>query len=160
MIWRLARVTMTFSAAVLAITLVGSAQSKDPFVGTWKMNPAKSSYSPGPVPKSITSIYEAAGKGYKVSVTNESASGKTQYGYTTNADGTDAKLTGNNPNADTIAVRRIDANTLESVSKMGGKTTITQRNVLSADGKSRTVTTTGTDPKGQKVHNVAVFERQ
>ena len=32
MIWRLARVTMTFSAAVLAITLVGSAQSKDPFV--------------------------------------------------------------------------------------------------------------------------------
>ena len=90
--------------------------------------------SPGPIPKSITSIYEEAGKGYKVSVTNESASGKTQYGYTTNADGTDAKLTGNNPNADTIAVRRIDANTLESISKMGGKTTITQRNVLSADG--------------------------
>ena len=48
MIWRLARVTMTFSAAVLAITLVVSAQSKDPFVGTWKMNPAKSSLLAGP----------------------------------------------------------------------------------------------------------------
>ena len=94
-----------------------------------------------------------------MSVTTGSASGKTQYGYTTNADGTDAKLTGNNPNADTIAVRRIDANTLESVSKMGGKTIITQRNVLSADGKSAP-SRRRNQSKGQKVNNVAVFERQ
>ena len=46
------------------------------------------------------------------------------------------------------------------MSKQGGKVTITQRNVVAADGKSRTVTTTGTDPKGQKVNNVAVFEKQ
>lgn len=160
MILRLARVATLLTAAVLAVTLVGHAQSTDPFVGTWKMNPAKSKYSPGPMPKSITSIYEASGKGYKVSVTNEAASGNAQYSYTTNADGTDSKVSGNNPNADTITVRRIDSRTLESVSKQGGKVTITQRNVIAADGKSRTVTTTGTDPKGQKVHNVAVFERQ
>ena len=83
-----------------------------------------------------------------------------QYGYTTNLDGKDSPLTGNNPNADTLAVRRIDAQTLEAVSKKGGKVTITQRNVLSADGKTRTVTTTGTDAQGQKVNNVAVFEKQ
>jgi hypothetical protein len=59
-----------------------------------------------------------------------------------------------------LAVRRIDASTLESVSKRGGKVTITQRNVVSADGKTRTVTTTGNDAQGQKVNNVAVFERQ
>ena len=47
-----------------------------------------------------------------------------------------------------------------SVGKKGGKVTITQRNALSADGKSRTVTTTGTDAQGQKVSNVAVFEKQ
>ena len=157
---RLARVTTILSAAVLAATLVANAQSKDPFVGTWKLNPAKSKYSPGPTPKNITSIYEAAGQGYKVSVTNESPSGTVQYGYTTNLDGKDSTLTGNNPNADTITVKRIDPQTLESVSKKGGKVTITQRNVLSTDGKTRTVTTTGTDAQGQKVNNVAVFEKQ
>ena len=51
---RLARVTTILSAAVLAAILVANAQSKDPFVGTWKLNPAKSKYSPGPTPKSIT----------------------------------------------------------------------------------------------------------
>jgi hypothetical protein len=157
---RLARVTTILSAAVLAATMVANAQSKDPFVGTWKLNPAKSKYDPGPTPTSITTIYEAAGQGLKVSVTNESASGKVQYGYTTNLDGKDSTLTGNNPNADTLAVRRIDARTLETVSKKGGKVTITQRNVLSTDGKTRTVTTTGTDAQGQKVNNVAVFEKQ
>ena len=160
MMSRLARVTMILSAAVLAVALPANAQSKDPFVGTWKLNVAKSKYSPGPTPKSITSTYEAAGQGIKVSVKNESASGATQYSYTTNLDGKDVAVTGNNPNADMVVVRRIDPRTLEVVSKRGGKVTITQRNVLSADGKTRTVTTTGTDPQGRKVSNVAVFERQ
>ena len=59
-----------------------------------------------------------------------------------------------------VAVKRIDAHTLESVMKKGGKVTTTQRNVVSADGKMRTVTTTGTDGQGQKVNNVAVLEKQ
>ncbi len=159
MIPRLARVTMIVSAAVLALSLPAIAQSKDPFVGTWRANIAKSKYS-GAAPKSVTSTYEAAGKGYKLSVKNESASGTVQYSYTTNLDGKDVPVTGNNPRADMLAVRRIDERTLESVSKMGGKVTITQRNVVSADGKTRTVTTTGTDAKGQKVNDVVVFERQ
>ena len=100
---KLVRVTMMVSAAVLAATLVANAQSKDPFVGTWTLNVAKSKYSPGPVPKSITSTYEAAGKGYKVAVKNQTGTGTIEYGYTTNLDGKKSKLTGNNPNADTIA---------------------------------------------------------
>ena len=157
---KVARVTMILSAAVLSAVLAANAQSKDPFVGTWTLNVAKSTYSPGPVPKSITSTYEAAGKGYKVAVTNISGTGKVEYGYTSSLDGKDVPVTGNNPNADTLAVRRIDARTLEMVSKKGGKVTLTQRNVLSVDGKTRTVTTTGIDATGQKVHNVAVFEKK
>jgi hypothetical protein len=156
-----ARVVTCLAIGLFALTSLASAQSKDPFVGNWRMNVAKSKYTPGPAPKSITSTYEAAGKGYKVSVKNEPASGAVQqYSYTSNLDGADAPVTGNNPNADTIAVKRIDANTLELVSKKGGKVTTTQRNVVSADGKTRTVTTTGTDAQGQKVNNVAVFEKQ
>jgi hypothetical protein len=161
MIRRFARVTMIISAAVLATAVLASAQSKDPFVGNWRLNAANSKYTPGPAPKSITSTYEAAGKGYKVSVKNEPASGpEQQYSYTTNLDGKDSPVTGNNPNADMIAVKRIDDRTLELVNKKGGKVTTTQRNAVSADGKTRTVTTTGTDAQGQKIDNVAVFEKQ
>lgn len=158
---KVARAGLALAVGAFMLTLIVSAQSKDPFVGSWRLNAAKSKYTPGPAPKSITSSYEAAGKGYKISVRSEPASGSgTEYSYTTSLDGADAKVTGNNPNADTIAVKRIDANTLEHVSKKGGKVTIIQRNVVSADGKSRTVTTSGTGAQGQKVSNVAVFEKQ
>jgi hypothetical protein len=157
----LARVTMILAAAVFAVGVLASAQSKDPFVGSWRMNVAKSKYSPGPAPKSVTSTYEAAGQGYRISVKNEPASGAVQqYSYTTNLDGKDTAMTGNNPNADMVAVKRIDTHTLEMVNKKGGKTTTTQRNVVAKDGKTRTVTTTGVDAQGQKVNNVAVFEKQ
>ena len=156
---KLTRLTTMTSAAVLLAVVMIYGQSNDPFVGTWTLNAAKSKYTPGPAPKGITSTYEAAGKGYKVTVKNDTGAGTVQYSYTTNLDGKESKVIGNNPNADTIDTRRIGPRTLEAVSKKGGKVTITQRNTLSADGKTRTVTTTGTDALGQKVHNVAVFEK-
>ena len=57
-------------------------------------------------------------------------------------------------------MKRIDANTLETVARKLGKITTTQKNVVAADGKSRTVTTTGTNAQGEKVNNVAVYERK
>ena len=161
MIARLARITVLLSAAALVLVFVATAQSPDPFVGTWRLNVAKSKYSPGPPPKSQAATYEAAGQGYKVSVKIEPATGPVQqWSYTSNLDGKDTPITGNNPNADMVAVKRVDAHRLESVNKKGGKVTTTQRNVVSADGKTRTVTTTGVDGQGQKVNNVAVFEKQ
>ena len=161
MIPRLARVTIILTSALLALAVLAIAQPKDAFVGTWRLNVAKSKYSPGPAPKSSTVTYEAAGTGYKVSVKTEPASGAAQgWSCTNNLDGKDSAVSGNNPNADSITTRRIDANTIENVSKMGGKVTITSRVVVSADGKTRTNTQTGMDAKGQKVSNVLVFERQ
>ena len=161
MIPKPARILTVIAAALVVFGLTVTAQSKDPFVGTWKLNLAKSKYSPGPAPKATSSTYEAAGKGYKVTVKTEPASGPAQeWSYTSNLDGKDAAISGNNPNADTVAAKRIDAHTLEIVNKKGGTVTSTQKNVVSADGKTRTVTTTGTTADGQKVHNVAVYERQ
>jgi hypothetical protein len=161
MISKRARITIVLAAGVLMAAVLATAQSKDPFVGTWRLNVAKSKYSPGPPPKSQTTTYQAAGQGYKVSVKTEPASGPVQqWSYTTNLDGKDAPITGDNPNADMVAVKRINANTLESVNKKGGKVTTTQRNVVAADGKTRTVTTTGMDGQGRKVNNVAVNEKQ
>lgn len=161
MLSKVARVTTGLVAGVFLVAALAGAQSKDPFVGSWKLNVAKSTYSPGPPPKSSTSTYEVAGKGYKVSVKSEPASGPAQeWSYTSDFDGKDAPVSGTNPNADTIAAKRIDTHTLELVNKKGGKATTTQKNVVAADGKTRTITTTGTDAAGKKVNNVAVYEKQ
>jgi hypothetical protein len=161
MLPKLARITTGFAAGMLIVAVLAAAQAKDPFVGTWKLNVAKSTYSPGPAPKGTTSTYAVAGKGYKVSVKTEPASGPAQeWSFTSDLDGKDAPITGNNPNADMVAVKRIDAHTLEIVNKKGGKVTTTQKNVVAPDGKTRTVTTTGTDAQGQKINNVAVYDKQ
>jgi hypothetical protein len=49
---------------------------------------------------------------------------------------------------------------VKSILKKGGKVTTTQTSAVSSDGKTRTVTTTGTDAAGQTVNNVAVYDRQ
>jgi len=146
---------------LIATTAWVGAQAKDPFVGNWALNVAKSKYSPGPPPKSQTSTYEAAGKGYKISVRSTPTTGALQeWSYSTNLDGKPAQITGINPNADMAVTRRVDAITLEVVYMKGGKETTRQRNVVSADGKTRTVTTTGVDGLGNKVNNVAVYEKK
>lgn len=162
MIPKSARFTIVLAGGVLAMAVLANAQQpKDPFVGSWKLDVAKSKYSPGPAPKSSMSTYEAAGKGYKITVKTEPASGAAQqWSFTTSLDGKDAPITGNHPNADMIAVKRIDSNTVEMVSKKGGKVTTTSKNAVSADGRTRTITTTGTDAQGQKVNNVAVYVKQ
>jgi hypothetical protein len=50
-------------ALVLAGTLL--AQVQESLFGTWKMNAAKSKYSPGPVPKSNIAKWEAFQGGVK-----------------------------------------------------------------------------------------------
>lgn len=158
---KVSRITTGLAVGVFLAAALAGAQSKDPFVGTWKLNVAKSTYSPGPPPKGTTSVYEVAGKGYKVSVKTEPASGPVQeWSYTSDLDGKDAPVSGGNPNADTVSAKRIDAHTLELVNKKGGKITTTQKNVVAADGKTRTVTTMGNDATGRTVSSVAVYEKQ
>ena len=145
--------------AVVAGTVL--AQSPDAHIGTWKANLAKSTYNPGPAAKSATTTIDAAGAGTKVIVDQSLADGTVRHWeFTANYDGKDVPVTGNNPDADTIARTRPNANTVNSVSKKGGKTTILQTSVVSSDGKMRTVTTTGTNGAGKPVNNVVVYDRQ
>ena len=62
-----------------AATLVAA----DPTVGTWKLNTAKSKYSPGPAPKSATITYEETADGIKRMGESVDADGnKTSFEYT------------------------------------------------------------------------------
>jgi hypothetical protein len=155
------RLALTAAVCVIAATAWTFAQSKDPFVGTWELNVAKSKYSPGPAPKTASTTIDAAGSGYRFTVKQTSAKGEAlSWSFTSSLDGKPSAVTGNNPNADSITLKRIDATTLETVATLKGKETQRQRNVVSADGKSRTVTTTGIDGAGQKISNVAVYEKK
>ena len=96
----------------------------------------------------------------KVTIDGTDKDGKpTHNDWTGKYDGKDYPVTGD-PNSDARSLTKIDDRTLGVNVKKGGKTTITGRIVVSADGKSRTVTTTGTDAKGKKVTSTAVYDKQ
>ena len=113
----------------------------DPQVGVWKINLAKSKYSPGPPPKSATTRIEAAGAGTKVVVDQVAGDGTVRHWeFTANYDGKDSPVTGNNPDADVVARSRINATTVQTISKKGGKVTTTQTSasrVMERPGRSR-----------------------
>ena len=58
------------------------------------------------------------------------------------------------PDADTIALKKVDANTIEATLKKSGKVTLLTKAVTAVDRKTRTLTTSGTNAKAQKVNNV------
>jgi hypothetical protein len=152
---------MVLTAAFVAtIGLAPAAQAPDPIVGTWKLDVAKSTYKPGPAPKSATVVIEAAGKGLKVAVDAVPAEGAPmKWGYTNARDGKDSPVTGN-PSYDSVAITQASPTEGSIDYKKGGKTVMTAKTVVSKDGKMLTVTTTGTDAKGQAVHNVAHYMKQ
>src|SRR5467141_1401700 len=102
-----------FAILFLSLAAAGMALAQsNPFVGTWKLDVAKSKYDPGPAPKSQTRTWDASGK---VSVKGVGATGKPMsYGYPIKNDGKDYPTTGAIPNgADKISSRKISPNTVE-----------------------------------------------
>lgn len=146
--------------AVFSISLSVFA-ADDPFVGTWKLNLAKSKYSPGPPPKSNTYKFEAAGaNGVKLTADGVGSRGEPNHReYTANYDGKDYPVTGN-PDADTVSVKRINAYTVEGTQKKDGKLVRTFRRAVSPDGKTLTVTEKLTSADGKVSNNISVYDRQ
>jgi len=141
---------------------VSTAFAADMLSGTWKQNMAKSKYDPANLaPKSGTTKWEAVGAdGLKWVADGVDAQGKpTHAEFSGKFDGKDYPLKGI-PVEDTRAYKRIDDFTYEFVSKKAGKVTTTTHMVISRDGKTRTLTTTGTDGEGHKVNNTVVYEKQ
>jgi hypothetical protein len=143
----------------LVVTATASAQATDPIVGTWTLDTAKSSYKPGPAPKSATVVIEAAGAGIKVAVDAVTADGPMKWGFTTLRDGKPSPVTGN-PNYDSITATKTSPTAGSNTYTKDGKPVATSKLAVSADGKTLTVTTEGTDAKGQKMHNVAVYNKK
>ncbi len=58
------------------------------------------------------------------------------------------------------AVKQVDDHHYDLTVKKAGKVTVTGKAVIAADGKSRTVTVSGTDAAGEKVESIGVYDKQ
>src|SRR5438552_16754225 len=144
------RRTCLLSFAVLFAAAAVCVAADNVNMGTWKLDEAKSKISAG-APKNTTVVYEAAGDSVKVIVDGVGADGKpTHNEWTGKFDGKDYPLTGD-PTADSRSYKKIGARTMELANKKDGKVVVSGKITVSADGKSRTVTISGTDANGKKV---------
>jgi hypothetical protein len=150
-------------ALTMALCFLAAAAclASDLNMGTWKLNEAKSKFPPGAT-KNQKVVYEAVGDQVKVALDGMTADGKSVHvEWTGKYDGKFYPVTGD-PNVDERAYKQPinNAHTMEITSKKGGKVVGTTRVVVAADGKSRTVTSTGTNSKGAKVTTVAVYDKE
>jgi hypothetical protein len=153
------RMICLLTFAVLFAAASACLAADDASMGTWKLNEAKSKFSPG-APKNTTVVYEAAGDSVKVTVDGVGADGKPSHSeWTGKVDGKDYPVTGDS-SADTRSYKRVDAHTLKLTNKKGDKVIMSGTATVSADGKTRTVTISGTDASGKKVSATAVYDKQ
>ena len=145
--------------AVLAIaTAVASAA--DPVIGTWKLNVAKSTFSPGPAPKSQTRSYAESPQGIVLTTKTVAADGKeTTLSLTFKDDGKPYAVTGS-PDFDAVAVKRVDARTVHSSQTKAGVSVGTGVRTVSKDGKVLTFAQKGTHAAGGKYDDVLVYDRE
>jgi hypothetical protein len=143
-----------------AVAVFAQAPAAKNMVGTWKLDAAKSKYSPGPTPKSQVAILSTVDGGMKVVSDRVEADGKTtHFEWTAKFDGKDYPVTGD-PGRDAVSVKKVDDYTLDITNKKGGKTTTVIHAVYAKDGKSRTETVSGTDAQGKKIDNVTQWTKQ
>jgi hypothetical protein len=149
-------ISLTLAALFAAVMVCFAA---DVQMGTWKLNETKSKLGPG-MAKNTTVVYAAAGDSVKITVDGVDPNGKPVHNeWTGKFDGKEYPVTGD-PASDARVYKRVNAHTLALTVKKGGKVVFTIRIVVSADGKTRTVTTSGTDAKGKKISSTAVYDKE
>jgi hypothetical protein len=154
---------LAFAAiAFLVSATAGRLLAQTPALGTWKLNVAKSKYTPGPAPKSMTRTVESAGDKVKYTFQGVAADGsKVAYTFTVAFDGKDYPITGPGApgGADAIAIQQNSSGSYEAILKKAGKPILISRVQVSKDANSTTISQSSADGKGA-INNQMVFEKQ
>jgi hypothetical protein len=147
------------------------APAADPGVGTWKLNLEKSKFA-GPRPQMEVRRYFLREDGFLVGLAiSVNAQGVPNFvQFTAKNDGKDypeynvaslAELQAKGLSTPiTYAQESVDPNTAKVTLKQNGRITTTGTRSVSADGKTMTIILSNTDPQGQTVTTVRVFDRQ
>jgi hypothetical protein len=145
--------------AVLAIGS-GTALAADAVAGTWKLNLAKSTFSPGPAPKSQSRTYVESAQGMTVTVKTTAADGKESTTTIVFKDDGKSYPVSGNPDFDAVSAKRVDALTLNSTQTKAGAIVGSAVRRVSKDGKTLTFTQKGTHANGEKFDDVSVYDKQ
>jgi hypothetical protein len=149
--------TTLIALLIFAVAASLCCAADDAFMGTWKLNEAKSKFSAGAT-KNIKVVYAQTGDEVTITVDGVDPSGKAvHHAWTGKMDGKDYAAKGSDMH-DTRAYTKVDAHTLTYVVKKDGKNVGNGKVVLAADGKSRTVTDKGDD--GKELSVTAVYDKQ
>ena len=148
------------STFALAIgSAFAAAQRPSVMPGEWTLDVSKSSFSPGPAPKSQHAVLTAIPNGIRPSADRIEADGtRVHFEWNGTFDSKDQPVLGD-PARDHVSVKKIDDYTIEVTNKKDGKVTTVLRAVYAKDGKSRTETTTGTNGQGKPVKNVTYWTK-
>src|SRR5581483_6513465 len=134
------------------LALLAQAAQGDPFIGTWKLDTAKSKFDPGPPLTSQTVTIRSDGK---VSVEGTASNGNVESWSYTYAPGTQAQITGME---DSSVLEKRSGNTLEHAWKFGAES-FKGKGVLSSDGRIMTYTMDGIDNQGRHEHDILIYDR-
>lgn len=153
-------------ALVFGCLLFGAANA---FVGTWKLNVAKSSamqFADGKLIKKSEikdSVMTVAVEGDTTTVRGHSTMGgqSVSSAFTMPIAGGPLNYTeGAPPVGITDTMKSIDDRTDDVISTMNGKVVLTTHVVVSANHKTMTLTQSGVDEKGKAFKTVQVYDRQ
>lgn len=149
------------SFLALALTGAQAGPRASPVLGTWRLNIAKSVFTPGPGWRSQLRVYSAEpGGGVLIKWTGIGAHGEPMHlSFVSRLDGKDYPMTGS-AHYDTLNAVRIDALTVKSEEKRAGKVVGIAIRKVSPDGKVLIITDEGTNRKGEKFSQLLVFDRQ
>jgi hypothetical protein len=151
---------VALAVCLIAPTLMKADTSA--FVGTWKINLAKSTYPAGLAPKSLTRTVTADGDSVTYSFDGTAADGSAlKYSFTVKYDSKDYSITGTGPmGSDHIMLKQLNSHMTQGSLKVGDKVVATVTTTVSHDGKTATVTSKGTDKDGKTVKQTQVFDKQ
>jgi len=149
----------------LALTLIAFpsvASAADPFVGTFKLNPEKSSTSGGQVLPDLTLTISEDQGNLLIETSGTAANGSpitADVLVLPKAGGT-IKAPDGEKNYDSTVVSRKDPNTIDMSARQQGKERTRVKLALSRDGKTLTRSFTSTNAQGKPVTGTSVLERK
>jgi hypothetical protein len=146
-------------AVALSFMATAACFAANPHMGTWKLNEAKSNLAPG-MWKNHTVFYTEMKDKMKVTVDGVDKDGKPTHGVWVGAADGKAYKTKGNLAWDAAAYKVVNDHTYEITTMKGGKVFSNGKSTVSADGKTRTVTVSGTDANGKKFKSKAVYDKQ
>ncbi len=129
-----------------------------PQMGTWKLNEAKSKLVPG-MGKNPTVVYAEQGDKIKVTVEGMDKDGKATHGVWVGKFDGKAYPAKGNMSWNSAAYKTVNDHTNDITTWKDGKMVWSGRITVAKDGKSRTVTMSGTGADGKKFKGKAVYDK-